>query len=138
MMHSLEVRSPFLDTALAEFVYNLPTRFKLSKTKNKIILKDILAETFPKEFVDRRKQGFGAPVTLWLDSDKMKTLVDSLFAENNPAWAYLDRASAVRVRNRFYAEKNSLAKSGDRKTAGKLWTLVCLLMWFDKHHKYHA
>ncbi|HEY4494539.1 MAG TPA: asparagine synthase (glutamine-hydrolyzing), partial [Candidatus Paceibacterota bacterium] len=59
MMHSLEIRSPFLDTALVEFVYNLPIEYKLDKNNNKIILKDILTETMPKDFVYRRKQGFG-------------------------------------------------------------------------------
>ncbi|HVT75247.1 MAG TPA: asparagine synthase (glutamine-hydrolyzing) [Candidatus Paceibacterota bacterium] len=128
MMHSLEVRSPFLDTALAEFVYSLPTSFKLSKSKNKIILKDILAEVFPREFVDRRKQGFGAPVGTWLAQPKMKALVDSLFAEGNPAWRFLDRNASLRVSADFY-------KTGEN--GGKLWSLVCLLMWFNTHNKNH-
>jgi len=130
MMHSLETRAPFLDTALAEYVYNLPTQFKLSKTQNKIILKDILSEVFSKEFVYRRKQGFGAPITLWLHDSKMKVLVDSLFTENNPAWKYIDRTNALRVQKRFYA--------GKRNSANKLWVIVCLLMWFEKHKQHHA
>jgi len=130
MMHSLEVRSPFLDTNLVEFVYNLPTKFKMSKTENKIILKDILTEVFSKEFVYRRKQGFGAPVDLWLKNEKMKNLVDSLFIENNPAWKYIDRTNALRMQKRFY--------TGKRNSANKLWVIVCLLMWFEKHKQYHA
>ena len=55
MMHSLEMRAPFLDTALVEFVYNLPKEFKLNKNENKIILKEILSEIMPREFVYRRK-----------------------------------------------------------------------------------
>ena len=50
MMHGLEVRSPFLDHKLAEFVYNLPVEFKMNKNENKIILKDILSEIMPRCF----------------------------------------------------------------------------------------
>lgn len=130
MMHSLEIRSPFLDTALAEFVYSLPEKFKLSKTQNKIILKDILAEVFPKEFVYRKKQGFGAPINEWLRQDTMKALVDSLFAESNPAWKYVSRGAALKTKFAFEA-------SDRRNSANKLWNIVCLLMWFEKHSHEH-
>jgi asparagine synthase (glutamine-hydrolysing) len=130
MMHSLEIRSPFLDTALTEFVYNLPTKFKLSKTENKIILKDILAETFPHDFVYRKKQGFGAPVASWLSSKDMIKLMDSLFTVDNPAFMYIDRAAALIVRNNY--------TESSRGSAQKLWVIICLLIWFKKHSQYHA
>jgi asparagine synthase (glutamine-hydrolysing) len=125
MMHSLEVRSPFLDTALAEFVYNLPTTFKLSKLENKIILKEILAEIMPKEFVYRRKQGFGAPIDHWLKQDNVQTFVNDLIAEDTPAYTYLHKDEVVKIKDNFYA--------GKRNAAGKLWILMCLLLWFKKH-----
>ncbi len=129
MMHSLEVRSPFLDTALAEYVYNLPTEFKLSKDKNKIILKDILAEVFPKEFVYRRKQGFGAPIDLWLQDDKMKVFVNSLLESDSKMYDYLNKNQVLKIRDTFYATSPSIAKY----TAQKLWSLLCLALWFQKH-----
>jgi len=125
MMHSLETRSPFLDTELVEYVYNLPIKFKISKTENKILLKEILAEVFPREFVYRRKQGFGAPVDLWLKNERIKKLTSSLFLENNPAFKYINYSEALKIYGRFYANK--------RNTANKLWILTCLLLWFEKH-----
>ncbi len=130
MMHSLEIRSPFLDTALVEYVYNLPVEFKLSKTENKIILKEILAEIFPKEFVYRRKQGFGAPVDSWLTDASMKSYIDKLFTENSLAFKYIDKNTALKVCDTFYA--------GNKKYATKLWLILCLLVWFKKHANYHA
>lgn len=125
MMHSLEIRSPFLDTALAEYVFNLPTEFKISKTNNKLILKDILTEIFSKEFAHRRKQGFGAPVAEWLESANMRKLVSNLIASDSPMFKYIDRASTKAIMDAFYG--------GDRRAARKLWTLACLALWFNLH-----
>jgi asparagine synthase (glutamine-hydrolysing) len=123
MMHSLEIRSPFLDTALAEYIYSLPTEFKLSKTENKILLKEILAEVFPREFVYRRKQGFGAPVLEWLREEKIRVLVQRLLKEENPAFAYLDRTTTQKV----------FDSVSDRQSAQCAWVLLSLLLWFEKH-----
>ncbi len=125
MMHSLEARSPFLDTKLAEYVYNLPTTFKMQKGANKIILKDILADVFPKEFVYRRKQGFGAPIEHWLMSDALRKLTKELVSEDSRAFDFIHKKEITRIRNDFYA--------GKRNMAGKLWITTCLLLWFKKH-----
>ena len=130
MMHSLEIRSPFLDTALAEYVYSLPLSFKLSKSENKIILKDILASTFPREFVYRRKQGFGAPIIVWLKDGNTQAKFDSLFNDaNHPMWEYISRKAAKAMR---VAEEANLKSQGYR-----LWTLLCLALWFESHARFH-
>ncbi len=124
MMHSLEIRSPFLDTALVEFVYNLPLEYKMTESKNKIILKDILSETFPDEFVNRRKQGFGAPVERWLKEAKMQKSIDVILDERNRMFNYIDRTKVFEIYNDFY---------GKSIGAQKLWLLVCLALWFRTH-----
>ena len=131
MMHSLEMRAPFLDTALAEFVYNLPLKFKLNRTENKIILKDILAEIFPKEFVYRRKQGFGAPIEDWLKQDIFKKELARLLSDkSHPMYAHL----------RHEAVRDILGKAGsyDKMSIQKVWSLLCLGLWFELHHHEHA
>jgi len=125
MMHSLEARAPFLDTELAEYVYNLPNEFKISKTENKIILKEILAEIFPKEFVYRKKQGFGAPVQEWLKEKKMIDLVNKTLESDNPMYNFIDKKTTLTVRDNFYKNK--------RNHAQKLWLLLSLGLWFEKH-----
>lgn len=66
MLHGLEVRSPFLDTALAEFALSLPAREKFRRGKGKRILRDALVGVVPPEIMDRPKKGFGIPVAAWL------------------------------------------------------------------------
>ena len=65
MAHSLEVRVPFLDHRLVEFVYNLPLDFKVGNN-GKHILKHEMVPLLPFEIVNREKVGFNLPVSLWL------------------------------------------------------------------------
>lgn len=59
MLHSLEVRVPFLDHELFEYVYSLPTELYFDPQRNKKMLYDKLADHLPGSILDRRKQGFG-------------------------------------------------------------------------------
>jgi len=62
MMHSLEVRVPFLDHRLVEFALSLPTSYKIDRGMRKRILLDAHQEILPDFVLDRAKQGFEVPV----------------------------------------------------------------------------
>lgn len=130
MVHGLEVRSPFLDYKLAEFVYNLPEKYKMDKNGGKIILKDILSETMPKEFVYRRKQGFGAPIEKWLQTEGVKNFIKKTLDESTQLYKFFQKKEVTNIFDTFY-EKN------DNKTQYKLWSIFCLALWFKHHQKYH-
>lgn len=66
MMNSLEVRAPFLDIDLVDFVRKIPTAYKFRNGTTKYILKKALEPVLPKEILYRSKKGFGAPVGLWI------------------------------------------------------------------------
>ncbi len=69
MAHSLEVRLPFLDHRLVNFVLNLPAEMKIHKGWTKYILREAFYE-LPKEIRWRRdKQGFITPEEKWLKDD---------------------------------------------------------------------
>ncbi len=131
MMNSLEVRSPFLDRELVEFVYNLPTQYKATRTQGKIILKEILSETMPPAFVYRRKQGFGAPVRTWL---KRPSFQQDVRAVLGSPWAELyrrfERAPVERLLKRFY-------EKGDDRGFYGIWILYCLELWLQSHANVH-
>jgi asparagine synthase (glutamine-hydrolysing) len=65
MMHSLEVRSPFLDIEVVDFARRLPAAFKVSNGETKCLLKKAMEPWLPREVVYRRKQGFAVPVAQW-------------------------------------------------------------------------
>ncbi len=65
MAHGLEVRVPFLDHTIVEFVNSLPSHYKVEKGKGKKILRDAFPE-IPIEILSRSKKGFEVPLAKWL------------------------------------------------------------------------
>ena len=62
MLCSLEVRSPFLDNDLVDYVTRLPAAVKYRGGKGKWLLRRALTGLVPREIVDRPKKGFGIPL----------------------------------------------------------------------------
>jgi asparagine synthase (glutamine-hydrolysing) len=65
MLHSLEVRSPFLDTALIEYAARLPDAFRRQRTRTKWLLLRAFRDVLPTEIQRRGKMGFGMPLGTW-------------------------------------------------------------------------
>jgi len=102
----------------------------IKRNENKIILKEILAEIMPKEFVYRRKQGFGAPLKAWLTEEIVKTELDRLIAnEDHSMYRYLDRAEVTRI----IEQRATLSKTAVQK----IWSLLCLALWFELNQRFH-
>jgi asparagine synthase (glutamine-hydrolysing) len=65
MFHSLEVRAPFLDCELVDFLLRLPARMKLRGDTSKWILRQCEKSLLPHEVLTRSKQGFAVPIGQW-------------------------------------------------------------------------
>jgi asparagine synthase (glutamine-hydrolysing) len=72
----LEVRAPFLDYRVVEFVNKMPHYFKMKGLNGKYILNETMRGRLPGEIIDRPPKGFGIPASLWL---KNKLKKHSLF-----------------------------------------------------------
>lgn len=66
MAHSLEIRVPFLDHRLVEYVQSLPLTLKLRGGMNKPLLLQALGGRFPRTVWNRQKMGFTFPFAQWL------------------------------------------------------------------------
>lgn len=66
MMHSLEVRAPFLDIDLVNFVRRIPHAWKFRNGQTKYLLKKAFEPILPDDILYRPKHGFGMPVARWL------------------------------------------------------------------------
>lgn len=122
MMHGLEVRSPLLDYQLAEFAFNLPEEYKTDRRTGKLILKDLLAEVMPREFVDRKKQGFGAPVQKWLSEPRTQGYVRGKLGKDARVHQYLrPEATHALIEETFAGRKP--------KGYYQVWVLLCLELW---------
>lgn len=71
MAHSIEARVPFLDHKLVEFVYNLPSCYKINEGVTKYILRNAMKDILPHKVNDRRdKMGFVTPEEIWIKENK--------------------------------------------------------------------
>ncbi|NKB42830.1 MAG: asparagine synthase (glutamine-hydrolyzing) [Alphaproteobacteria bacterium] len=68
MAVGLEVRSPFLANGVAEFAQRLPWHVKLKGRTTKWLLKRALKDRLPSDILNRKKKGFGIPLSRWLRS----------------------------------------------------------------------
>ena len=69
MYHSVEVRVPFLDRPLVEYVASLDPKMKISKKINKPLLAEAVRDIVPQEILTRKKMGFTFPFAEWLKED---------------------------------------------------------------------
>tara|TARA_B100000131_G_scaffold323042_1_gene379427 strand:- start:1291 stop:3066 length:1776 start_codon:yes stop_codon:yes gene_type:complete len=65
MANSLEVRSPFVDHKLIEYILSRSTEYRNSNIK-KSLLKNYLIEDFDSNFINRKKQGFVFDLESWI------------------------------------------------------------------------
>ncbi len=123
MMHALEVRTPFLDTALAEYVMSLPYTYKYRGMTGKRLLKALMRGKIPDAVIDRPKKGFGIPLARWLRTD-MNGLMHELLSDEAIVRSGVFDQTAVR---RLVAEH----ESGTMDHRKKIWTLMVFQMWHN-------
>jgi asparagine synthase (glutamine-hydrolysing) len=76
MAHSREVRLPFLNHELVEFLYSLPAQYKISKGWTKYLMREASEGIMPKEIAWRTdKIGYEPPQSKWMTTDVMKNLL---------------------------------------------------------------
>lgn len=124
MACGLEVRAPFLDADLVDWVQTLPASYKLSGRRTKRLLKQAAAGRLPPSILDRPKKGFGIPVGRWLRGPLLP-LVDQLLGRDRLERQGIFRASAV---SRLVDEH----RAGTRDHRKPLWTLLMFQLWYDR------
>ena len=70
MQSGVEARVPFLDHKLVEFVLTIPEVFLNNDYSGKPLLKKVAKNYISSDIIDRKKQGFRAPVGEWIKKDE--------------------------------------------------------------------
>jgi len=124
MAHGLEVRSPFLDTALVEFSARLAPALKLRGLSLKRVLKKSVADLLPPDILARPKRGFGVPLDRW-------------FREDLAAYAAEMLGPSAHLRGHLNGDGlNALLAEHDRGVRNHghaLWTLLTLELFLRRH-----
>jgi len=96
MAHSLELRVPFVDKEIVEYVERLPASLKVKNGSRKWLHRQVCREFLPERIVKRPKRGFaGNVVDDWFRGVIDSKMVDTLLDEASRLYLYL-RPEAVR------------------------------------------
>lgn len=126
MNRSLEVRVPFLDHHLVDFLFKLPAFYKIDKNRGKKILRAAFENEFPKGFFDAPKRGFEAPLSYWLQGP-LKGICEKYLSESFIEAQDLFRYNVVKE----LQDKAMSKYPGD--TPHTVWALIVFQYWYSKH-----
>ena len=121
MANSLEVRSPFLDTDLVDYSFNIPSEKKIGFFKGKKILRHAYKNSIPNWYFKLPKKGFEVPLYSWLKKD-LKYLV-----EKSCQPIVLDSLN-IKNKDIVYKWKQELY-AGKKDNSWKIWTLISYFHW---------
>lgn len=122
MAHSLEVRSPFMDHRLVEFVARLPIEQKLNGLATKYLLKRTMKNKLPHHIIHRKKHGFMVPLARWFKRDLKPLVREHLLDREAP----FDRAVAEGFLSEHW--------KGRADHSHKIWALLMYALWKNREH----
>jgi len=123
MAVSLECRAPLMDHLFVEYVSSIHSSLKLKGKTTKYILKETFKDYFPAALLNREKMGFTTPVSDWFRTDLRKFIID-IFDDRFFERGMFEREQILNLLNEHLSAK---AEHGYR-----LWSLMCLELWFRK------
>jgi len=124
MAVSLEVRVPFLDYKLVEFVLGINDTYKFPHTQKKLLV-DSLGDLLPPEIVNRPKMGFILPWKDWL-KDELKEFCEENIVQFSKL-SFVNREAVLLIWNRFL-------KNDPKITWSRVWHLVVLNHWIKTNN----
>lgn len=127
MANGLEVRVPFLDHKLVDYVFRLPVSSKINSKIRKRILQDTFRDLLPAELYNRSKKGFEVPLLGWFRTSlksmiKEDLLSDRFIEEQN----IFDVEEIKRLKKRLFS-----MNPGD--THATIWALIVFQWWWKRH-----
>jgi asparagine synthase (glutamine-hydrolysing) len=127
MYHSLELRIPFLDTAMVRLALRFSLAELMSFRSGKQPVRRVTAGRIPELAGGRRKQGFGAPLGAWLHNRRVQQAVQDEFVTPSPRLTgLLDPRALGQLVDRFFHDSSS---PGRYRLAARVWMLYTLLRW---------
>ncbi len=122
MAHGLEVRVPYLDHVLLEYVLSIPEKEKMSGRFPKPLLLNAVRDEMPHEIYDRKKMGFTFPWEIWLRG-RLRAEVDVILSDDQAAQAIgVNLKACQNIWRQFLAHNDGI-------TWSRVWGLYVLLRW---------
>ena len=125
MRHSLELRVPFIDRPLIEWLWRQPARFRHDLRRPKSALADATADLLPPGLLTRKKRGFTLPFGVWMRRDLRPFLEDTFSAESTGRSGLFSQDNVKALWAAFCA-------GGDDREWSRVWSLAVLIAFVNR------
>lgn len=122
MNNSLEVRTPFLDYNLVNYVFSINSNIKVGDT-NKYLLKKIANKYLPSTIINRTKKGFNSPFNEWLNEEYKSSILDTILEVNKKSNLFNEE---------YIKYLYNLAQN--KKFKQHLYSLFVFSLWYKKEY----
>lgn len=127
MANSLEVRTPFLDYMLVNYVFSLPDSYKVQGNLRKRILQDTFRDKLPEEIYHRPKHGFEVPLLKWFRKELFSLINDDLLNDEFIAdQGVFEVSETKKLKKRLHSNN-----PGD--VHAQIWGLLVFQYWWKKY-----
>lgn len=130
MAASIEIRVPFLDNDLTEYMLGLPGKVKVKGNAKKYLLKKALEDILPHDILYGPKTGFGVPFGYWIKGPLKELLFDTLTDLESMQSNIFDYNHIKRL----YEDHCS----GSRDNGFLLWKVLNFALWLKQHKLYQV
>jgi asparagine synthase (glutamine-hydrolysing) len=120
MRHSIELRVPFVDRPLIEWLWGQSDAFKEDERRPKSALLEAVSDILPPGLVERRKRGFTFPFPIWMRSDLRPFIEDTLSPAGIGKSGYFSAGPILALWRAFVSGRNNVDWS-------RIWSLVVLI-----------
>lgn len=125
MSVSLEVREPFLDQRIIEYVSRLPSNFKVRNGRTKSLLKDIVHKYIDPKLMERPKKPFLAPLDKWFKKEMRDLLLDHVNELELAKHGLFDIDEVMKMRDEYIQGRNVNHR--------KIWNILVFQIWYNRY-----
>lgn len=127
MANSLEVRTPFLDVEVVNFIFSLPEDFKINSDIRKRILQDAFRDILPAQLYNRPKKGFEVPLLKWFRREMKSMIGEDLLSKK------LIEEQGIFNYTEIEKLKAQLFSSNPGDVHARIWGLIVFQFWWKKY-----
>jgi asparagine synthase (glutamine-hydrolysing) len=128
MRHSLELRVPFIDRPLVEWLWRQPARFREDRRHPKSALVEATGDILPPGLVKRKKRGFTLPFPIWMRKD-LRPFLEDTFSTASVGRSGLFSPDPVR------SLWTDFASGGMNREWSRVWSLAVLIAFVNRGRK---